>query len=118
LPILFGNGRMQQSGDLLHRQVNQAWPLISRILADDVYAARYRLALEQALDGMLAPEPFAARVQELHALVEPYVIGASGERPTHTTLTSPAGFAQSPYYLIAHLERQREAARAALATPP
>jgi hypothetical protein len=118
LPILIGNGRMQPTGDLLHRQVNQSWPLISRILADDVYAARYRLAIEQALDGMLAPEPFAARVQELHALIESSVIGASGERPTHTTLTSPAGFAQSAYYLITQMERQRDAARGALATPP
>ena len=110
-------GPMSQSGDLLHRQVDENWPLIRRILADDVYEARYRLALEQALDGMLAPETFDARVRELHALVAPFVVGPKGERSTHTTLSSPAAFESADDQLIGLMTAQREAARTALAEP-
>ena len=110
-PMFRGNG------DLLHRQVDGSWPLIARILADEVYAARYRLALEQALDGMLAPATFDARVRELHALVAPSVIGPNGERSTHTTLNSPAAFESADDQLIDLMTAQRAAARTALAAP-
>jgi len=114
-----GAGPGMATGDLLHRQVDgRSWPLIARILADDVYATRYRLALEQALDGMLAPETFDARVRELHALVAPFVVGPNGERPSHTTLNSPGGFERADDQLIELMTTQREAARTALAAAP
>jgi hypothetical protein len=112
-----GPPMMRGGGDILHRQVDESWPLIARILADDVYAARYRLALEQALDGMLAPETFAARVRELHSMVAPFVVGPDGERPTHTTLSSPEVFENADDQLIDLMTAQREAARTALVAP-
>lgn len=43
LPLGFGS-----SDDVLHQRVGQTWPLISRLLADDTYRARYRIHLANA----------------------------------------------------------------------
>lgn len=109
---------MQGSTDVLHRDVGDAWPLISRILADDVYAARYRESLARALDGLLAPETFAARASELHAMIAPYVIGPDGEQPSHTTLSSPAGFEAALDALVTQVRTKHEEVRQALAESP
>jgi spore coat protein H len=110
---MFGGNR-----DVLHSQVGDRWPLIQRLLADDVYAARYRGFLEHALGGLLASEPLGKRVRELHALIAPSVVGDRGERPTHTTISSREGFERAldaPGGLLAQIQQRREAIRAALA---
>ncbi len=66
---------------------------------------------------MLAQEELDARVCELHAMIAPFVVGPKGERPTHTTLNSPAAFESADEQLIALMAGQREAARTALAAP-
>ncbi len=108
---MFGRG----GGDVLHRQVGEEWPLIRRILEDDVYAARYREALEHALGGLLAPEAFERRARALHALI---TSAALAERPTHTTISSPEAFKTAldgPNGLIGQLKTRQDAVRAALA---
>jgi hypothetical protein len=108
----FGGG-----GDVLHRQAGAAWPLISRLLADPVYQARYRDELERALGGLFATEAFEARARELQAMISPYAIGQQGERTTHTTLSSPGGFMQAldgPNGLLSRVNDRREQVRAAL----
>lgn len=101
-------------GDVLHRQVGDDWPLIQRLVGDEVYAARYRSALERALDGLLAPEAFERRARALHALITNAVLA---ERPTHTTISSTDAFKTSldgPDGLIARLRARQEAVRTAL----
>jgi spore coat protein CotH len=99
-------------GDVLHQQVGDNWPLIQRLLGDEVYAARYRSALERALDGLLAPEAFARRAQTLHALIASAVLA---ERPNYTTVSSADGFKTSVDGLIASLRARQEEVRTALA---
>jgi hypothetical protein len=94
--------------DLMHRNAGVSWPLISRVLADATYAARYRSLLGEALEGYLEPYTFAARARELHTLIRPFVVGESGERPTHTTLGAPGAFEPALDELIEHV-RTREA---------
>ena len=77
MPPPFGSGT-----DILQRQVGERWPLIQRVLADEVYAARYREYLARALEGLAAPGTIDTRVRELHALIAPHVVGRRGERPT------------------------------------
>jgi hypothetical protein len=104
-------------GDVLHQQVGDNWPLIQRLLADDVYAARYRSALEGALDGLLAPEAFERRARALHALIASAVLA---ERPTHTTISSADAFKTAldgPDGLIARLRARQDEVRIALARP-
>jgi spore coat protein H len=102
-------------GDVLHSQVGENWPLIQRLLSDEVYAARYRAALERALEGLLAPETFERRARALHALISSAVLA---ERPNYTTISSVDGFKTSldgPGGLIASLRARQDEVRTALA---
>jgi spore coat protein H len=115
MPPPFGSGT-----DVLQRQVGERWPLIQRVLADEVYAARYREYLARTLEGLAAPGAIDTRVRELHALVARHVVGPQGERRTHTTISSPAAFADAidaPGGLLHSIANRYAAVRAALAEP-
>ena len=112
MPMMFGGG-----DDILHTQAGTQWPLISRLMADDVYASRYRGHLARALEGLFAPDAAVARMRQLHALVVDSVVGARGERPSHTTISSREGFERSvdgPGGLREVIERRHDAIRKAL----
>lgn len=94
-PPAFLAGRFGGAGDVMHKDAGEQWPLISILLADEVYAGRYRQHLEGALGGLSALDAFAKRARELHALIAPHVVGPQGERDTHTTLSSADAFEQS-----------------------
>jgi spore coat protein CotH len=113
MPMMFGSG-----DDVLHAQVGAQWPLISRLMADDVYAARYREHLARALEGLFAPDAASARMRQLHALILDSVVGDRGERPGHTTISSPDGFERSiegAGGLREIIERRHDVIRKALA---
>jgi len=113
MPPPFGAGT-----DILQRQAGERWPLIQRVLADEVYAARYREHLARAVQGLAAPDPFDKRVRELHALIAPHVVGRQGEHRTHTTISSQAAFEgaiDAPGGLLDSIASRRAAVRAALA---
>lgn len=115
MPPPFGSGT-----DVLQRQVGERWPLIQRVLADEVYAARYREYLARTLEGLAAPGAIDTRVRELHALVARHVVGPQGERRTHTTISSPAAFEDAidaPGGLLHSIANRYAAVRAALAEP-
>ena len=120
----FGLGGLGFGGggdDILHTQKGSQWPLISRLLADEVYAARYREHLASAIEGLLAPDASAARMRQLHALIASAIAGDRGERPSHTTISSAAAFERSidgPGGLREIVERRRAAIRSALAAQP
>jgi hypothetical protein len=101
--------------DVLYRQAGDDWPLIQRLLGDEVYAGRYRMALERALDGLLTPEAFERRARSLHALVAAAVLA---ERSTHTTISSADAFKTAldgPEDLIARVRARQDTVRTALA---
>ena len=100
--------------DVLHAQVGEEWPLIRRLLADEVYASRYRAHLEHALGGLYSLEAAEQRLRALHALIAPAVVGAGGERPTHTTIGSPEAFERSIDDVMTVVRQRHEAIRTAL----
>ena len=111
-PLPFGSNT-----DILQRQISERWPLSQRVMADEVYAARYREHLARALEGLAAAGAIDRRVRELHALISPHVVGRAGERQTHTTISSPAAFEgaiDAPGGLLTSIANRRAAARAAL----
>lgn len=110
---MFGN-----ANDVLHRNAGTQWPLIQILLGDEVYAARYRQHLQNALEGSFAAETFAQRARALHNMIAPFVVGPQGERPSHTTVSAADAFTQSldgPGGLLEVAERRRALIRAALA---
>ncbi len=119
-PGFFG-GRFGGAGDVLHSNPGAQWPLLQFLLADDVYKARYRRELEASLGGLMAPDAFAKRARELHALIASSVSGPNGERPTHTTVSSDDAFQNAvtgPGGLIEVVQKRRETIRTALAAVP
>jgi hypothetical protein len=109
---------MMGSQDVLHRSVGGRWPLIDKLMADPVYAARYRKLLADSLGGAYQLDTFAKRARQLHALVAPYVVGPQGERETHTTLSSVGAFKESvdgPIGLVEVVRKRQAEIRSALA---
>ena len=105
--------------DILAEEVGDSWPLIKLLIADDVYARRYRELLVHAMGGLYEPSAFDRRARELHALIASSVVGPSGERSTHTTITSAKAFEDSlegPDGLLQHIRDRQAAVRAALAS--
>jgi hypothetical protein len=103
--------------DILQRQAGERWPLIQRLLADDVYAARYHEQLARALEGLAVPGAIEKRVRELHTLIAPHVVGRQGERHTHTTISSPEAFEGSVDGLLESLKSRYASVRTALSEP-
>jgi spore coat protein H len=109
---------MMGSQDVLHRAAGSRWPLIERLMADEVYAGRYRKHLSDSLGGAYELDTFARRARRLHALITPSVVGPQGERESHTTITSPDAFTQAvdgPRGLLDTVRKRQAAIRAALA---
>ena len=118
-PPGFPNVIFGRQDDVLHRQVGEGWPLISRLLADDVYAARYRELLQHATGGLFAEDAALRRLQQLHTMIAPAIVGERGERPTHTTVSSPEAFKAAidgPNGLKATIAKRHEMVRTALGT--
>jgi spore coat protein H len=106
---------------ILHEQVEADWPLIRFLLDDDEYRSDYVAYARMVLDGGFASGKVEARVAELYSLIEPHVVGASGELPGYTALQDPADLERVFYGetgLIANIEVLRSAAEAELATEP
>ena len=110
----FPGGMFGGNTNVLHSQVGEEWPLIRRLLADEVYATRYRGHLEHALGGLYSVAAAEPRLRALHALIAPAVVGARGERPTHTTIGSPETFASSIDTMMDVIRQRHEAIRTAL----
>lgn len=96
--------------------VGEQWPLISYLMADEVYHAVYVNYVEDTVNGAFEPAKMAATYQELHDLVQPYVTGDNGEIEGYTSLSSPDAFDQALDDLIDHAQSRYDAAEAYLAS--
>jgi spore coat protein H len=97
------------AADLFHPHIDDEMPLISLLLADETYRALYEEHLADALTGAFDIEAFQGRVEELHELIAPHVIGDDGELPNYTSLSSEAAFeetAEDGAGLLLHVEER------------
>jgi hypothetical protein len=108
-------GEALDTDDVFHDAVGDEWPLIRRLLDEEVYRARYEEHLADALVGAMEVETFRAQAETLHALISPYVIGEDGEREESTMLSSEAAFEGSVDDLVEHVESRHELVTEALA---
>jgi hypothetical protein len=103
------------SDDPLHADVGEEWPLIHHLLADPVYAARYRALLAEALDGQATPDQVSARAAALKAVLQPALF-AGGEGQNDPTLFSSATAHDAAIdALVDHVTSRRAEVEAALA---
>jgi spore coat protein CotH len=116
----FGTAQNPTS-EVFHVSAGTAWPLISFLLADDIYSARYRELLVDALGGLFDLDLGPARMREMHTLITPYVVGPDGERPSHTTISSEAAFVEAidgVGGLAEHVQQRHTLVLEALAATP
>lgn len=78
--------------EFFHANAGERWPLISLVLADPEYRARYRTHLRAFLDGPFSEANALASMRALHALIAPAV---RAETDGSRTVRSLAAFEQS-----------------------
>ncbi|MBI9045899.1 MAG: CotH kinase family protein [Anaerolineaceae bacterium] len=84
-------------------EVGDKWPLISYLLEDEVYYAKYLDYMEAFIENSFNPENLIPLYQETHALISPYVIGENGEEVGYTNLKSEQEFEIGLTGLIQHV---------------
>ena len=90
-------------------EVNDSWPLIRFLMDDPVYLERYKAHVKMAAETAFAPAETEALMRQAHTLIRPYVVGAEGERPEATLLSSSDAFDTGIETLVQHVQSQHEA---------
>lgn len=83
------------------------WPLISYLLADEVYLQQYNESIEDVINNVVNIERLTPIFTDLHNLISPYV---EMEQEGYTTLTNFAAFNNSLNDLIEHINSRYNAA--------
>ncbi len=104
-----GFGRRNGNGALDLASFGEEWPLIRFLMDDPEYQTLYVSYVEATVNGAFEPPQMAARYQELHDLIAPYVLGTGGQ-PADPQLDSAAAFESSLTTLIEHVNTRYTAA--------
>ena len=96
-------GKMHGILSISLEEATAEWPLISFLMDDDFYKAKYVAYVEETANDVFEPSRMIARYIELHDLVAPYVSGVEGELPGYTSLRSTASFDTSLDFLANHV---------------
>lgn len=99
-------GRMREPLSLSMDEVNERWPLIRYLLDDPVYQSEYVNNVEAVMDGPFDPDTLIDRLEELHELIRPYVVGQAG---TDAALASEKAFDAALVELTNHVESRSQA---------
>lgn len=87
-----GPGGGASAGSVLLDDMTAEWPMIRRLLDDEVYSASYRSKLLELQSGAFELAATSELAQSYHDLIAPYVVGADGEQPGYSFLSSTAAF--------------------------
>ena len=107
----FNNGKRGLVG-LTGNITGEDWPLIRYILDDEEYRAEYVQNVADFTQNVLDTDKFSQRVEELHSMISPYVIGEYGEEENATHLRDESSFTSSLSILQAYIEERINAANA------
>jgi len=105
----FNNGKRGLVG-LTWNTTGEDWPLIRYILDDEEYRAEYVQNVADFTQNVLDTDEFSQRVEELHSMISPYVIGEDGENSEATHLRDDSSFTSSLSILQAYIEERITAA--------
>ena len=84
------------------------WPLISYLLADEVYQQRYVEAVQNFLTVAFDPDALESELTSLHEMIAPYV---EAEQDGYTTLSNKDAFDTSVDSLVEHVRSRYQAAQ-------
>lgn len=100
------SGRMGGALSFSMDELGEQWPLISFLLEDEVYHAKYKEYIQKVAEGAFKPERINAIYQQNHSLIAPYVTGSEGEVEGYTFLQSSADFSNALNELMSHSENR------------
>ena len=88
-------------------EVTATWPLIRYIADYQVYMQRHNEYLKAFKNNVITQATTDALIDKYYSIIEPFVVGANGEQPGYTYLTSRSSFAAAKSYLKNHFEGRR-----------
>jgi spore coat protein CotH len=91
-----------------NEDVGSNWPLISYLLADEVYQQRYVEAVQNFLTTAFDPDALENELTQLHEMIAPYV---EAEQSGYTTLSNKDAFETSVDSLVEHIRSRYQAAQ-------
>ena len=91
-----------------NENVGDNWPLISYLLADEVYQQRYVEAVQNFLTQAFDPDALESELTQLHEMIAPYV---EAEQDGYTTLSNKDAFETSLDSLVEHIRSRYQAAQ-------
>ncbi|BBB46893.1 CotH kinase family protein [Pelolinea submarina] len=91
-----------------NEDVGDNWPLISYLLADEVYQQRYVEAVQNFLTQAFDPDALESELTRLHEMIAPYV---EAEQDGYTTLSNKDAFDTSVDSLVEHIRSRYQAAQ-------
>ncbi len=89
-----------------NEDIGDNWPLISYLLADEVYQQQYSADVEQFLTDAFDPDALESELTTLHELIAPYV---EAEQDGYTTLSNKDAFDTSMDSLMEHIRSRYQA---------
>jgi spore coat protein H len=103
-----GGGSMGASSSSIgNENTGDNWPLISYLLADEVYQEEYVQVVEEVLRDGFSMDDLRDEIMELHELITPYV---EAESDGYTTLSNQESFESSADELVELLNTRYQAA--------
>ncbi len=103
-----GNPMGSGSTSIGNEDVGDNWPLISYLLADEVYQQRYVEAVQNFLTQAFDPDALESELTQLHEMIAPYV---EAEQDGYTTLSNKDAFETSVDSLVEHIRSRYQAAQ-------
>ena len=91
-----------------NEDVGDNWPLISYLLADEVYQQQYTEAVQHFITDAFDPDALEAELTSLHEMIAPYV---EAEQDGYTTLSNKDAFETSVDSLVEHIRSRYQAAQ-------
>lgn len=102
-----GPGGPESSTSVMLDETTDDWPLIRYLLDDDVYRAKYKVFLQNALDTSLDETFVYGLIDKYHDLIAPYVTGTDGEASPYTFINNSSEFTSSVTELKEHIAERR-----------
>lgn len=105
-----GGGGMPPGRNALSLSMNEvtaSWPLIRYIIDDPAWLQAYKDHMKTFRNNVFTEAAMQAMIDKYHGLVAPHAVGANGEQPGYTYLTSAAAFTAELASLKSHVTARR-----------
>ena len=84
-------------------EVGTGWPLLNFIANDAVYFNRYKFHIRNFKNGVFNQTEMDNLIEKYHTMISPFVVGANGEQPKYTHLSSQNAFVTEKANLKTHV---------------